>query len=165
MLRRHTLHVKVCLCNICFLNYMSWFCPNIQGKSPNGRFSPKLKMEKLTRTYAVKRRIITSFQVIRPPCVSTFLVLWGGLSKRQYISKDGIELQTSTERIESKLLKITPIFEYINSLLVKARIILIFRKKTSNMPVDNGSSLNIPITVKIIALTNRALIETSVLVV
>jgi hypothetical protein len=33
------------------------------------------------------------------------------------------------------------------------------------MPVDNGSSLNIPIIVKIIALTNRTLIETSVLVV
>jgi hypothetical protein len=38
-------------------------------------------------------------------------------------------------------------------------------KKTSNIPVDNGSSLNIPITVKIIALTNITLIETSVLVV
>jgi hypothetical protein len=41
-----------------------------------------------------------------------------------------------------------------------------FEKKTSNMPVDNGSSLNIPITIKIIALTNIiTLIETSVLVV
>jgi hypothetical protein len=39
----------------------------------------------------------------------------------------------------------------------------IFQKKTSNMPVDNGSSLNIPITIKIIALANRTLIETSVL--
>jgi hypothetical protein len=38
-----------------------------------------------------------------------------------------------------------------------------FRKKTSNIPVDNGSSLNIPITIKIIVLTNRTLIETSVL--
>jgi hypothetical protein len=62
-------------------------------------------------------------------------------------------------------LKIRAIFEYINSLLVKALIILIFRKKTSNMPVDNGSSLNVPMTIKIIALTNRTLIETSVLVV
>jgi hypothetical protein len=62
-------------------------------------------------------------------------------------------------------MKITAIFEYINSLLVKARIILIFRKKKSNIPVDNGSSLNVPITIKIIALTNRTLIETSVLVV
>jgi hypothetical protein len=43
----------------------------------------------------------------------------GGLSKRQYISNDGIELQTSTERFEQKLVKITAIFEYINSLLVK----------------------------------------------
>jgi hypothetical protein len=68
-------------------------------------------------------------------------------------------------KVESKLLKIRPIFEYINSPLVKARIILIFRKKTSNIPVDNGSSLNIPITIKIIILTNRTLIETSVLVV
>jgi hypothetical protein len=40
-----------------------------------------------------------------------------------------------------------------------------FRKKTSNIPVDNGSSLNIPITIKIIILTNRTLIEISVLVV
>jgi hypothetical protein len=40
-----------------------------------------------------------------------------------------------------------------------------FRKKLSNIPVDNGSSLNIPITIKIIALTNRTLIEASVLVV
>jgi hypothetical protein len=40
-----------------------------------------------------------------------------------------------------------------------------FRKKASNIPVDNGSSLNIPITIKIIALANITLIETSVLVV
>jgi hypothetical protein len=40
-----------------------------------------------------------------------------------------------------------------------------FRKKTSNIPVDNGSSLNIPVTIKIIALSNITLIETSVLVV
>jgi hypothetical protein len=44
-------------------------------------------------------------------------------------------------------------------------MIRIFGKKTSNIPVHNGSSLNIPITIKIIALTNRTLIETSVLVV
>jgi hypothetical protein len=67
------------------------------------------------------------------------------------------------ELFTTKLLEISAIFEYINSLLVKARIILIFRKKTSNIPVGNGSSLNIPITMKIIALTNRTLIETSVL--
>jgi hypothetical protein len=40
-----------------------------------------------------------------------------------------------------------------------------FREKTSNIPVDNGSSLNIPITIKIVALTNITLIETSVLAV
>jgi hypothetical protein len=61
--------------------------------------------------------------------------------------------------------KITAIFEYINSLLVKETHDPIFQKKTSNKPVDNGSSLNRPITVKIIALTSRILIETSVLVV
>jgi hypothetical protein len=38
-----------------------------------------------------------------------------------------------------------------------------FRKNLS--PVDNGSSLNKPITLKIIALTNITLIETSVSVV
>jgi hypothetical protein len=68
-------------------------------------------------------------------------------------------------KFESKLLKITAIFEYINSLLVKETHDTIFQKKTSNIPVDNGSSLNIPIPIKIIALTNRTLIETSVLVV
>ena len=31
------------------------------------------------------------------------------------------------------------------------------------MPVDNGSSLNVPITIKIIALANVTVIETSVL--
>jgi hypothetical protein len=40
-----------------------------------------------------------------------------------------------------------------------------FRKNTSKIPGDNGSSLNIPITIKIIALTNITLIETSVSVV
>jgi hypothetical protein len=40
-----------------------------------------------------------------------------------------------------------------------------FRKNMSNIPVDNGSSLNILITLKIIALANITLIETSVLAV
>jgi hypothetical protein len=39
-----------------------------------------------------------------------------------------------------------------------------FQKKTSNIPVDNRTSLYIPITIKIIGLTNITLIETSVLV-
>jgi hypothetical protein len=37
-----------------------------------------------------------------------------------------------------------------------------FRKNMSKIPGDNGSSLNITITIKIIALTNIRLIETSV---
>ena len=45
----------------------------------------------------------------------------------------------------------------------KTRIILFYLKNTSNIPVDDGSSLNIPITVKIIALANVTVIETSVL--
>ena len=36
-------------------------------------------------------------------------------------------------------------------------------KNTSYIPVDNGSSLNIPISIKIIALTNIIVIEISVL--
>ena len=36
-------------------------------------------------------------------------------------------------------------------------------KNTSYIPVDNGSSLNIPITIKIIALANITVIKTSVL--
>jgi hypothetical protein len=164
MLHRHTLPFKVCLCNICFINYTSSFWVNIRVKSPNGRFLPKLRVEKLTRTYAVNME----FSIISTPVphVLTFLVMCGGLSKRQYISDEGIELQPTDWRIESKLLmEIRPIFDYINSLLVKETHDRIFWKKTSNIPVDNGSSLNIPITIKIIALTNLTLIETSVLVV
>ena len=41
----------------------------------------------------------------------------------------------------------------------------IFLKNTSNIPVDNGSSLNMPITIKIIALTYIKLIATSILLV
>jgi hypothetical protein len=45
-------------------------------------------------------------------------------------------------------------------------MIQIFSKKNmSNIPGDNGPSLNITITIKIIALTNITLIETSVLLV
>jgi hypothetical protein len=40
-----------------------------------------------------------------------------------------------------------------------------FKKNMSKIPVDNGSSLNKLIAIKIIALTNITLIETSVLVV
>jgi hypothetical protein len=40
-----------------------------------------------------------------------------------------------------------------------------FRKNMTKIPVDNGSSLNITITLKIIALANITLIETSVSVV
>jgi hypothetical protein len=44
-------------------------------------------------------------------------------------------------------------------------MIRIFSKKMAKIPVDNGTSLNKLITVKIVALTNITLIETSVLVV
>jgi hypothetical protein len=66
---------------------------------------------------------------------------------------------------ELKLLKICANFKYINSLLGKRQMIGYFRKNMSNIPGDNGSSLNILITQKIIALTNLTLIETSVLAV
>ena len=38
-----------------------------------------------------------------------------------------------------------------------------FEKNRSNIPVDNENSLNITITVKIIALTNISIIKTTVL--
>jgi hypothetical protein len=41
----------------------------------------------------------------------------------------------------------------------------ILKKNMSKIPGENGSSLNITITIKIIVLTNITLIETSVLVV
>ena len=56
------------------------------------------------------------------------------------------------------------IFKYLSSLLVKDTHDRIFRKNTSYIPVDNGSSLNVTISIRIIALTNITLIETSVLV-
>jgi hypothetical protein len=62
-------------------------------------------------------------------------------------------------------LKIRAIFKHINSLLEKRHMIEYFRKNMPNIPVDNGSSLNITITLEIIALTNITLIETSVLAV
>ena len=49
-------------------------------------------------------------------------------------------------------------FNYLNSLLVKDTHDRIFRKNTSYIPVDNGSSLNVPITIKIIALSNVTVI-------
>jgi hypothetical protein len=55
------------------------------------------------------------------------------------------------------------IFKYLSSLLVKDTHDRIFRKNTSYIPVDNGSSLNVTIRIKIIALTNITVIETSVL--
>ena len=55
------------------------------------------------------------------------------------------------------------IFKYLSSLLVKTRIIFVFWKNTSYIPVDNGSSLNVTIRMKIIALTNIILIERSVI--
>jgi hypothetical protein len=63
-------------------------------------------------------------------------------------------------------LKIWTNFMYINSLLAKRRMIGYFRKNMSKIPVNNGSSLDIVITLKIIALlANITLIETSVSVV
>ena len=54
-------------------------------------------------------------------------------------------------------------FNYLNSLLEKDAHDRIFRKNTSYIPGDNGSSLNVPITMKIIALPNIIVIEISVL--
>jgi hypothetical protein len=62
-------------------------------------------------------------------------------------------------------LKIRAIFKDINSLLEKRHMIEYFRKNMSKIPGDNGSSLNKLIKIKIIALTNITLIETSVSVV
>jgi hypothetical protein len=80
-------------------------------------------------------------------------------------TKYGIELPTSVKIIRLNQLKIWAKIKHINSLLAKRRMIGYFRKNMSKIPVDNGSSLNKLITLKIIALTNITLIETSVLVV
>jgi hypothetical protein len=81
-------------------------------------------------------------------------------------TKYGIELPASIRIIRVvNQLKIRAIFKDINSLLEKRHMIEYFRKNMSNIPGDNGSSLNVTITIKIIALTNVTLIETSVLAV
>jgi hypothetical protein len=60
----------------------------------------------------------------------------------------GIEPQTTLNNfyLEAEIKR--KFLVYNLSLLVN------FSKKMSNIPVDNGSSLNMPITIKIIALTN-----------
>jgi hypothetical protein len=55
--------------------------------------------------------------------------------------------------------------KYINSLTRRDTWYRYFRKNMSEIPVNNGSSLNKLITKKIIALANITLIETSVSVV
>ena len=55
------------------------------------------------------------------------------------------------------------IFNYLNSVLVKDTHDRIFRRYTSNTPVDNESSLNITIRLKIIEIANITVIKTSVL--
>ena len=50
----------------------------------------------------------------------------------------------------------------VKSILLRHEWFWFFRKNTSYIPGDNGSSLNIPITIKIIALTNRTIIKTTV---
>jgi hypothetical protein len=53
---------------------------------------------------------------------------WGGLSKRQYISNEGIELQATTE-IWVEAVKHSVNSKYINSLLVKETHDTIFSEK------------------------------------
>ena len=88
--------------------------------------------------------------------------MWG-LSKRQDILNEGIELQTTTRINGLRLLEFASNFEYLKSLLVKDTHDRIFRKNTSYIPGDNGSSLNITIPIKIIALTNISIIKRTVL--
>ena len=54
------------------------------------------------------------------------------------------------------------VFSFLNAHLVNTGKIFILWKNTSNTPVDNESSLNITITVKIIELTDITIIEISV---
>jgi hypothetical protein len=80
--------------------------------------------------------------------------------------KYGIELLTSIQFIWVVLVKIRAKIKHIYSLLAKRRIMIgYFQKNMSKIPVDNESSLNVTVTLKIIALTYITLIETSVSVV
>ena len=73
------------------------------------------------------------------------------------------QYDTSTSRL--KLWKRRRANLSISPFLFKKRRIIGFfpRKYMPNIPVENGSSFNEPITIKIIALTNVIMIETSIL--
>jgi hypothetical protein len=80
-------------------------------------------------------------------------------------TKYGIKLPTSIKIIELNQLKMWAIFRYINSLTRRDTWYRYFRKNISKIPGDNGSSLNITITLKINVLANITITKTSVLVV
>jgi hypothetical protein len=77
--------------------------------------------------------------------------------KKCHIQRD-LACQPPLGSFELKLLKIWEIFKYLNSLSLRDTWYRYFRKNASKKPGDNGSFLNIPITIAIIALTNITLI-------
>jgi hypothetical protein len=125
-------------------------------------FSEYWEYSRLTRTNAVKIGIFLNLHIIRPTSTDPTGRMWGQLEeRRQFLVRNRTTANTRNPCI--KLMKICAIFEYIISLLVKDTHDRIFRKNTSNIPVGNGSSLNITIPIKIIALTNIRIIKTTVL--
>jgi hypothetical protein len=83
----------------------------------------------------------------------------------QFQTKYGIELPASIWNVRVESVENWSDFKYIISLTRSNTWYRYFRKIMSEIPGDNGSSLSKLITIKIIALTNITLIETSVLVV
>jgi hypothetical protein len=114
-----------------------------------------------TRTYRSKRNIWCNIVQARLNSIT--------LNRRSVLPNSRLSMESNCwpqyGSYELKLFKIGANFKYINSLLAKRRMIGYFRKNMSKIPIDNGSSLNILITLKIIALANITLIETSVSVV
>ena len=122
-----------------------------------GYSSSKLKIINSLRTYAVisGKFLYINMKMgmywIEPPWISVCLI-------QEWVQKKAHVTVNRCEEVRF----IWSSFNYLNSLLVKDTHDRIFRKNTSYIPVDNGSSLNITIRIKIIVLTNRTLIETSV---
>jgi hypothetical protein len=86
--------------------------------------------------------------------------------RSQCKSKYGIRLPASTRIVRVKAVEnLSNFYVYKLSLTKETHDTIFSKKNMSKIPGDNGSSLNIPITIKIIALPNITLIETSVSVV
>jgi hypothetical protein len=108
----------------------------------------------------VSGRIIPSFQGIRPTWNDRWVLHEGDCLRDNIFPMKESNYRPQLKESSRSCWKLRWVYKLS---LSKSTNNFDYSKKTSNIPVDNGSSLNIPITMKIIALTNITLIETSVL--